>query len=387
MIKIGINALFLRKLDTGIGRSTKNLIEELEKLDRENLYYLYTDHKLPIKLSANFRTKIVSSSFYRREDLIKQTFWEKISLVKEAEKDQLDIFFSPYNSASRFKTIPNIVLLHDVIWKVLASTYLYNFRRKIYAQQTYEAVKSAKRVLTVSEFSKKEIIKYLGVESENIKVIGGGVSPMFKPVEKNNKKLRATLEKFRITTPYIFYMGGFEIRKNVSLLLRAFSKLAKHYSANLKDTILVIGGETPPAALPLLEDVRGITESLGMNGRIKFVGKLTDEELISFYNGAEFFVFPSLYEGFGLTVLEAMACGTPVIASQIGSVKEVAQDTVYYFHPEREDELVQTMNKFLTDAITKEELRVRALNRSRQFTWDKPGKLLWEELKNNAKIR
>jgi len=385
MLKIGINGLFLRKIDTGIGRVTKSLLEELVKLDKENTYFLYVDHRIDFRLPSNFRVRILSSSFYRREDLVKQTFWERISLAREVEKDQLDVFFSPYNSATRFKTVPNIVLLHDVIWKVLATTYLYNFRRRIYAQQTFEAVKIAKRILTVSEFSRKEIHKHLNLALERIQVIGAGVSEEFKPLEKNDRNLLKVLQKNNIDVPYIFYIGGFETRKNVALLLTAYAKLVKHYANNLKDRILVIGGEVPTVTNPLLEDAKGIAVSLGISDRVKFVGKLTDEELACLYNGSDFFVFPSLYEGFGLTVLEAMACGTPVIASQIGPIKEVAQDTVHYFHPEREDELVQAMNRFLTDQVVKEELRVRALNRARQFTWEKSAKILLEEFKKNAK--
>lgn len=385
MLRIGINALFLRKVETGIGRVTKSLLEELSKLDRENTYILYTDQRIGFHMPANFRVKILSSSFYRREDLVKQTFWERITIAREAEKDQLDVFFSPYNAATRFKTVPNVVLLHDVIWKVLESTYLYNFRRRIYAQQTFEAVKVAKKVLTVSEFSRKEINKYLELNLDKIKVIGAGVSSTFIPMEKNDKNLTAVLKKYGINTPYIFYIGGFESRKNVGSLIRAFAKLVKHYSNNLKNRILVIGGDVPTISNPLLEDVKGIAKSLGIEDKVKFVGKLPDEELAYFYNGSDFFVFPSLYEGFGLTVLEAMACGTPVIASQIGAVREVAQDTVHYFHPDREDELIQSMNRFLTDQVLKEELRVRALNRARQFSWEKSAKILLEELKINAK--
>jgi len=385
MLRIGINALFLRKFETGIGRVTKSLIEELIKFDKENTYILYTDQRVGFHLPANFRVKILASSFYRREDLVKQTFWERITIAREAEKDQLDVFFSPYNSATRFKTVPNVVLLHDVIWKVLASTYLYNFRRRIYAQQTFEAVKAAKKVVTVSEFSRKEIHKYLDIGLDKIKVIGNGVSEVFHPIEKNDKNLNRVIKKYGVNSPYLFYIGGFETRKNVSLLLGAFSKLVKHYENNLRNRILVIGGETPTVSNPLLEDVKGIATSLGIIDKVKFVGKLSDEELAYFYNGADFFIFPSLYEGFGLSVLEAMACGVPVIASQIGPIMEVAQDTVRYFHPDREDELVQSMNRFLTDQVLKEELRVRALNRARQFSWEKSAKILLEELKKNAK--
>ncbi|MFH1182955.1 MAG: glycosyltransferase family 1 protein [Candidatus Moraniibacteriota bacterium] len=385
MLKIGVNALFLRKVDTGIGRVTKSLLAELARSDKENSYFLYTDRRVDFHFPANFRIKISGSSFYRREDLVKQTFWERITLAREAEKDQLDVFFSPYNSATRFKNIPNLVLLHDVIWKVLSGTYLYNFRRKIYAQQTFEAVKAAKKVLTVSEFSRREINKHLGIDLELIRVIGAGVSEDFKPQDKNDKRVIQTLNKLKINSPYIFYIGGFESRKNVAMLIKAFAKLGKHYKNNLKNRILVIGGEVPTVSSPLIDDVMGIVQSLGLGSQVKFIGKLTDEELASVYNGADFFVFPSLYEGFGLTVLEAMACGVPIIASQIGAIQEVAQDTVHYFHPEREDELVQSMNRFLTDQVIKEELRVRARNRAREFNWSKPARILLEELKKNAK--
>ncbi len=386
MLRIGVNALFLKKAETGIGRVTRNLLEELAKIDSRNEYILYTDSRLNnLKIPANFKTKLIPSNFYRREDLIKQTFWERVALPREAEKDNLNIFFSPYNSVSRFKSLPNLVLLHDVIWKVLAQIYLYNFRRKIYAGQTFEAVRAAKKVLTVSEFSRREIHKHLDIELERIKVIGAGISPEFKSLERNDSSVVRTLKRFEINNPYIFYIGGFETRKNVSTLINAFSKIVKHYKNNLKNRILVIGGATPEEKHPLLEDVVGLVKKLGIEDSVRFVGKLSDEELIHLYNGADFFVFPSIYEGFGLTVLEAMACGVPIIASQIGSVKEVALDTVHYFHPEREDELVQAINRFLTDQVLREELRVKAINRAREFNWEKPAKNLLAEIEMNAK--
>jgi len=194
------------------------------------------------------------------------------------------------------------------------------------------------------------------------------------------RKTKSVLNKFRINKEYIFYIGGFESRKNVPLLIRAFSKIANHYSANLKDKILVIGGEVPRDRSPLLDDVKGLVKTIGMEDKIKFIGKVSDDELVALYNEAEFFIFPSLYEGFGLPVLEAMSCGTPVIASEIGSLKEIAQDTVQYFHPEREDELVQCINRFLTDEALKEELKVRALNRARNYSWEKVVQNLLSEI-------
>lgn len=386
MLRVGVNALFLKKAETGIGRVTRNLLEELARIDTKNEYILYTDSRLPnLKMPANFKVKMVPSNFYRREDLIKQTVWERVALPREAEKDSLNIFFSPYNSVSRFKSLPNLVLLHDVIWKVLAQIYLYNFRRKIYAGQTFEAVRVAKKILTVSEFSRREIYKHLDIELEKIKVIGAGISPDFRSLEKNDPAVLKTLKKFNIDNPYLFYIGGFETRKNVSTLINAFAKIVNHYRNNLKNRILVIGGATPEEKHPLLEDVVGLVKKLKIEDSVRFVGKLSDEELVHFYNGADFFVFPSIYEGFGLTVLEAMACGVPIIASQIGSVKEVALDTVYYFHPEREDELVQSINRFLTDQILREELRVKAINRARNFNWEKPAKNLLTEIETNSR--
>jgi len=378
-MKIGINGLFLRKIDFGIGRFTKSVLEELARVDKKNQYIIYTDRRNPLTLPMNFKTKVISTPLYRREDLVQQTVWEKVTVSREADKDQLNVFFSPYNSVTRLKKIPHLVLLHDVVWKVMPQMHLYNFRRKIYAQQTFESAKTAQKVLTVSEFSKKEMNKYLGIELDKVRVIGAGVSPQFKPMDRG-RKTKSVLNKFRINKEYIFYIGGFESRKNVPLLIRAFSKIANHYSANLKDKILVIGGEVPRDRSPLLDDVKGLVKTIGMEDKIKFIGKVSDDELVALYNEAEFFIFPSLYEGFGLPVLEAMSCGTPVIASEIGSLKEIAQDTVQYFHPEREDELVQCINRFLTDEALKEELKVRALNRARNYSWEKVVQNLLSEI-------
>ena len=208
---------------------------------------------------------------------------------------------------------------------------------------------------------------------------------MGRNCENDLQQILSLSNLLRLTDTYIFYIGGFEVRKNTALMLRAFSKLAKHYASNLKDKILVIGGEAPKTTHPLLDDVKGIAKTLGIENRVKFVGRIKDNDLPAFYSEADFFIFPSLYEGFGLPVLEAMASGTPVIASQTGAIKEVAQDTVLYFHPEREDELVQNMNRFLTDEALKEELRVKALNRSRRFNWKDVAVNLLDEIKKCKK--
>ena len=246
-MKIGINASFLRKTNTGIGQYTLNIVGEMLNLPEsyEHQFYLYFEdkdsvEKIPAKSNVVKRT--IETPFYKRDDLIRKTSWERALLPRQARRDNVEVFFTPYNSASSFPLIRHVITLHDVIWKVFEKDYVNNFRKNIYAKQTFDAVKRANRVITVSEYSKKDIIKYLNIDPSFITVVKNGVAPCFQPMD-NKKELFRNLERLHIDFPYLFYMGGFEKRKNVGLLLSAFSKISKNYPNILKDRKLVIAGE------------------------------------------------------------------------------------------------------------------------------------------------
>ncbi|MBD3300621.1 MAG: glycosyltransferase [Candidatus Moranbacteria bacterium] len=377
MLRIGINASFLRKINTGLGQYSLNIIKSLLELNKTNKnkvsYYLYAEEKTNLDLipeNEYLRKKIVETVFYKRDDLLRKASWEKIFLPRAAIKDNVDIFFTPFNSASVFKTVRHVVTLHDMIWKVFESTYSNNLRKDIYFKKTFQAAKKADHIITVSEYSKKEIIKYLKIPSSRISVIYNGIEEEFR-VKLSKTAIKNKLEKFKIDSPYIFYIGGFEKRKNVELLLKTFKRLAATYKNVLANRKLVLAGEILKIKDPLITDVKKIIAELEIQDKVVLTGKIKNKDRTFLYQGAEMFVYPSLYEGFGLPVAEAMASGCPVIAGSTSAIPEIGRTAIEYFNPNREDELIQRILSLISNKKKQEVLSNRGIERAKLFDWQK----------------
>jgi glycosyltransferase involved in cell wall biosynthesis len=381
-MKIGINVSFVRKENTGIGQYTLNLVKEILNLEesQSHSFILFFEDKINwdfLKGRSNVKKKVIATPLYKRDDLVRKTAWERIFLPKEVKKEGVGFFFTPYNSVSHFPLLPHVMTVHDAVPKVYQKTYLNNFRKSIYANQTEGALKRASKLITVSEYSKKDLIKYYGVDPSRVVVVKNGVSPDFFPRE-DRRALLNELEKMGINDPYLFYIGGLEKRKNLELLLRAFQKLTKSYANLLEKRKLVIAGEIWEHIDPLVTDVKRLANELGIADRVIFTGKVTEKEKITLFNGADLFVFPSLYEGFGMPVLEAMASGTPVLTSSRSALPELCQEAAEYFNPDREDELIQQLSRLLADHSRRSFLSERGLIRSREFSWEKAARETWD---------
>lgn len=371
-MKIGINASFARKEDTGIGQYTINLINALISKGGEHSFCLYFEDRESPRLfpdAKNIKKRTLITPLYHRDDLIRKTAWERALLPREIKREKPDVFFSPYNAATLIPLIAHVMTLHDVVWKIYEKDYLNNFRKNLYAKQVFEAVKRATHLITVSEYSKKEIVKHLGIEALQISVVKNGVSKTFQYLE-NRRAVVERLQTLGIDVPYIFYIGGFEKRKNVDLLLSAFRIIVENYGTVLGNRKLVIAGHLWDRDDPLVTNVKKMVAELGISDHVILLGSVRDEDRVILYNGADLLVFPSLYEGFGMTVVEAMASGCPVLASARAAVPEIAKDAAEYFNPDREDELVQHLIKMLSDSTLRSELSRRGIYRAMEFSWE-----------------
>jgi len=375
-MKIGINASFARKEDTGIGQYTINLVKALICLADEDSFCLYFEDRESQRLfpdAKNIRKRTLITPLYHRDDLIRKTAWERVMLPREVKRDKPDIFFSPYNAATLIPLVKHVMTLHDVVWKIYEKEYINNFRKSLYAKQVYEAVKRASHLITVSEYSKKEIVKYLGIDALGISVVKNGVSKSFQYLE-NRRAVVERLQQLGIDVPYLFYIGGFEKRKNVEMLLGAFKTIVENYGTVLGPRKLVIAGHLWDHDDPLVTNVKKVVAELGISDHVILLGAVKDEDRVILYNGADLLVFPSLYEGFGMTVVEAMASGCPVLASSRAATPEIAKDAVEYFNPDRVDELVQHLIKMLSDSTLRSELSRRGIYRAMEFSWESAGK-------------
>jgi len=242
------------------------------------------------------------------------------------------------------------------------------------------AARRAEAIITVSQASKRDIVRYLHIPPERIHVTYEAAGETFQPVEdeacpgpSRRAQLTAVRQKYALPERYLLYLGGFDQRKNLSALLRAFALLVnkqRHCVLSLsKEARLVIAGNLPGQDTPLFPDPRRLVRELGVEERAIFTGWVAEEDKPAILSGATAFVFPSLYEGFGLPALEAMACGTPVIASNRSSLPEVVGEGGILVEPTDVEALAEAMEVLLVDDALRAELRQRALAQAAKFSW------------------
>jgi glycosyltransferase involved in cell wall biosynthesis len=255
-----------------------------------------------------------------------------------------------------------VVTVHDVFaWSLPGYSSLLD--RLIYRSWLPQVLKSrAGAVMTVSRQSQQDIVRFLGFPENKIHRIPYGVNPKFSqlPVTQVQKHLQ---DRFNLTSPYILYVGALTRRKNIERAVQAFSSLTPVYP----DLRFVLAGPRSWAQTPL----GGLIAELDIADKIILTGPLTDRDLPVLYNGSLAFIFPSLYEGFGLPVLEAMACGVPVVTSNVSSLPEVAGEAALLVDPLDVTAIAAAISRLIDDPELRRELSQRGLERARQFTWDR----------------
>lgn len=260
---------------------------------------------------------------------------------------------------------PYVITVHDLIrYFDLRGYALYihrpNARDRFYLRLDYEGIRRAPAIIAVSETTKRDLIRHLGIPEERIFVVYEGIDhSLFRPVERR-----------LVDYPYILFVGSEHPRKNLVTLLRAL-RLLKDRNGRFRDLKLVkvgaAGGAEAPFRLRTLEAVR----ELGLERDVVFTGTVPDEDLSAYYSGAEAYVSPSLYEGFGFPPLEAMACGCPVIVANAGAQPEVVGDAALVVDPHDPEALAAALEELLTDESLQRDLVQRGLQRAAQFTWER----------------
>lgn len=384
MYRIGINGSFIRKPASGMGQVSWHFVRTLLKTkgeDADNKYIIYLEEKIPNEFNKkniprNVEFKIIKGK-YKRDDLIRKILWEKYWLPAQAKKDECDKFISLYQSTTIFdKNIEHTMLVHDVVPKIFLE-YLGNFRKKVYYKLVDKAIIEANKIKTVSEHSKKDIVREYGIEVKNISVAYVACDPIFKNEMSPEERIRR-LKKYNLKQQekFVFYEGGLDIRKNLARVIKSYGKLAAETGST---PTLVIAGSFHKHLVPLVTDIEEeikntITKYKLDKKLFKTVGFVEQEDLPAFFQSTEVFIYPSLYEGFGMPVLEAMTSGRPVVTSNTTSIPEVISREAGYLinNPEDIDEIKAQLKKALTDSEeNKSKKIVLALQESKQFTWEK----------------
>ncbi|MDP2736558.1 MAG: glycosyltransferase family 1 protein [bacterium] len=414
---IGIDASRAnRKFKGGTEWYSYYLIRELAKIDSKNQYILYSDKPLIGGLAdltnenqaasagiidsygwpaspelqrgeqqikspfGNFRVKILKWPF--------TYFWTQIRLSYEMLVRRIDILFVPAHTLPVIHPKKSIVTIHDIGFERFAKLYssdkigpesglisnVLNFFAELFtggkfhsnildyhSWSTKFALEHAKIIIAVSEFTKQEMVEFYKADAEKIKVVCNGFNDqLYRPIQ-DAEKINQVLSQYDIKTPYIFYAGRLEKKKNIANLVEAYAIMKQKFK-DIKHNLVLVGS----AGLGF-DKVKDVINEFNLHENIIVTGWVPEADMPYIYNGADLFVFPSLYEGFGIPLLEAMASGVPIAASNTASIPEVVKNSALLFDPENKDDMAEKMAKILLDKQLADKLISRGLERAKDF--------------------
>ncbi len=354
-MRIGIRVSPLASPLTGIPVYVLNLVREIARIDRENLYFLYTNREIPftLDLPENFQVVLVRRPYPRWQ------LWYQIGLPVQMRRDRLDLYHDTLFLLPLLQgKIPGVITIHDLSGLLMPD--FHQRRVSLTSRLIPQAVRKARRIITVSHFTRKEVEKLFPSAAGKTRVVYNGVGSQFQPSPP--ERVEEVKVKYGIKENYIMYLGTVEPRKNLKTLLRAFALLK-----NKIPHLLVIAGMKGWKYHGIFDLLR----ELSLEERVVFTGFVPEEDLPPLYSGADVFVYPSLYEGFGIPVLEAMACGTPVVASKTSSLPEVVGDAGLLADPHSPGEIAARIEEVLKNPGLAEKLSLLGRKRAGEFTWER----------------
>ncbi|HLJ28974.1 MAG TPA: glycosyltransferase family 1 protein [Candidatus Angelobacter sp.] len=351
-------AFDLRRIkNPGIGRYMQCLVDAVlaQESEHEFLLVLPPDAQDAVSIDGRRAQKRCCSSRY-------YSLREQLDLPRILRLHKIDLLHSPHFLLPLVRPCPAVVTIHDVIYLACKEDLASWAGRLYYRGMMGAATRMAARIITDSEYSKADIVRRLRVDPARIEVIYPGVSAAFQQVT-DSSRLGQVRRKYSICDEFILYAGIYKPRKNHAGLLRAFRKLR----SGCVDAQLVIAGPVNEGKAELLK----LALELGIAGQVVFTGHVDDSELSALYSAARVYACPSLYEGFGFTVLEAMACGTPVVCSPETSLPEVAGDAALYADSRNPEEFAGALLRVFSDDALRGELIQKGRRNCRRFNWDK----------------
>lgn len=366
-MRIGVDYTAAVRQGAGIGRYTRGLFRALAALDRENSYRLFVAARgvaVPAPASPNFRMRRVPLT-----DQEVSFLWQRLRLPVPMELllGSMDLFHSPDFVLPPTLRARTILTVHDLSF-MRVPEYAHPSVREYLMRGVPHSVRRADLVLAVSASTQRDLIELLDVPEERVQVICEGVDEHFRPVEDEDA-LTAVRRRYRLERPYVLGVGTLEPRKNFAGLVEALARL---WERRHLEHELVIVGQRGWLYEPTFERVR----SLRVEERVRFLGFAADEDLPAIYTLASCLAYPSFYEGFGLPILEAMACGTPVVASRTSSLPEVAGGAALLVDPHNVEELTEALDRVLHDEALRAEMRAAGRRQAQGFTWERAAREL-----------
>jgi glycosyltransferase involved in cell wall biosynthesis len=362
-VKIAID--IRRMTDFGVGTYIRNVVRTLGQLDYETEYFL-------IGPAAKVREfGLLPENFHSIELAIpERTLKGYLEFRAVLERLRCDLVHIPnLFSVPRDMPCPYVMTVHDMLDHMSRAREQNGFWRSVHFQLTKRVLRGATRIFAVSNFTKSEMEKLFGIPGERIEVVYNAIDDRFLHGHASAADRELIVQRYQVTYPFLLYAGKISPHKNVVRMIEAFSALKTRLEKDgeLPDLKLIIIGDD----LSGNPDLRRTVVRSGVHNDVRFLGFVPIEVLRIFYDMAKIFVFPSLYEGFGLPPLEAMAHGTPVVASNVSSLPEVVGNAAVLVNPENVFEIMRALHRVLLDQPLRERMKERSYQQAARFSWEK----------------
>jgi glycosyltransferase involved in cell wall biosynthesis len=366
-------AIDIRRItEFGVGTYARNTVRALARLDHSNSYFLIGSPQKVAEigpLPPNFKGIPLLDP-----DTTVKGYFEFRAIIKRLNCELVHIphiFSVPRNLPN-----PYVMTVHDVLEHMYRAHEHSGFRRSLHFHLTRHVLQRAGRIVAVSKFTKSEIEKLFGIPSRHIEVVYNAIDERFLRGHASEADRQLLAERYLVTYPFLLYAGSISPQKNLVRIIEAFSALKTELEkeAMYPDLKLIIIGDE----LSKNPDLRRTVIRSGVQNDVRFMGFVPIEMLRVFYDAAKIFVFPSLYEGFGLPPLEAMAHGTPVVTSNTSSLPEVVGNAAVLVNPENVFEIMRALHRVLLDQAVRDKIRQRGYEQVRKFSWDASARRILE---------
>jgi len=371
-LKIAVEARYLlSKEKTGVENYTYFLLSALARAEGDHELQLYV-HRRPRPEELKSLAPFLASSRAHFHVVPPLKLWLKLWMPLAAQLHSADVGFFPGGILPRYRPFPSVMVVYDLCWAFYPEFYPpreLEFYRKIFPR----CLAAAKRIFVISESTQQDLARLYGDAAGKTRLVPCGVDESIAPVQNAAAQVR---ERWGLPPGFILAAGTAHPRKNISTLLRAYALLSA-----ASRPLLVLIGPSGDTVAPL----HALAEELGIASQLRWLGYIASEQMPLLYSAAGAFVMPSLYEGFGMPVLEAMACGAPVICSNTSALPEVAGDAALLVDPQKPEMIAEALQSICADASLAGELRAKGLLRAKAFSWEASAQLALKYLQEAAR--
>ncbi len=368
-MRIGINARFLLpdRID-GFGRYSEEIIRRLVEMHPEDEFILFFDRPYdPRFIFGENVTPVILGPPARHPILF--LVWFEWSIRRALKKYKVDVFFSPDGYLSLSSKIPQIGVIHDINFEHYPKDLPFTARH--YLRTFFQRfARKATHVVTVSEYSRQDIIQKYGISPEKVSAFWNSASDDFRPLDVNTQI--SIRKKYTEGKPYFLFVGTIHPRKNLERLIEAFCAFKQETKSD--DQLVIVG-------VPLWDNFGFTKPPKEIESQIHFTGQLSQVELAHVMAAAKLFVYVPYFEGFGIPLVEAMKCGTPILSGDKTALPEVGGDAVVYCDPFDKTSIVAQMNTLYSDQLALDTLGAKGLERSKLFSWDNTAREIYTIIK------